>query len=48
VEALEHARHELRLEGLESSPFAEVLLRRYAEGELTAGEVRQHLLNHYK
>jgi hypothetical protein len=48
LDSLERARHELRLEGLTSSPFAEELLSRYSTGELSGDEVRQKLLEHYQ
>jgi hypothetical protein len=44
--SLERAKHELHLEGLTNSPFAEELLRQYSTGELSGDEVRQKLLEH--
>jgi hypothetical protein len=47
-EALLQANAHLRIEGLQSSEFAQALLEQYAQDELSADKVRLALLKHHK
>ena len=45
--AVEHARHEVRLEGLKPDPATEPLFEQYVEGTLSGDELRARLIAHY-